>query len=126
MDSSTFANPESVSEAVPQIPAEAQPAFQRAALYDAEAAGKAVVEVGGVVSPGAAVVNDQEKFAASALPAVSVIPTAPPDRVAVYVVEALSGAVGCSVAAEPLPDTDAATAAPAGSRNTNVLAVTLE
>src|SRR5580765_4858812 len=126
MDSSTFASPDPVSDALPQTPAEGQPAFQRAALYEAAAAGKVVVDVGGVVSPGAAVVNDQEKSAASALPAVSVIPTAPPDRVAVYVVDALSGAVGCNVAAEPLADTDATTDAPPGSRNTNVLDVTLE
>ena len=54
------------------------------------------------------------------------IPEAPPDSVAVYVVDALSGAVGCNVAAEPLADTDAATDAPPETRNTNVLVVTLE
>jgi len=59
------------------------------------------------------------------LPAVSVIPTAPPDRVAVYVVEGASDAVGSNGAVEPLADTYAATGAPPGSRNTNVLELTL-
>jgi hypothetical protein len=44
----------------------------------------------------------------------------------VYVVDGLSGAFGCRVAAEPLPDTDAATVAPPASRRTNVLDVTLD
>jgi len=50
MESSTFFTPDWASAAVPQIPGEAQPAFQRAALYDAEAAGETVVETGGVLS----------------------------------------------------------------------------
>src|SRR6185312_14981924 len=50
----------------------------------APAAGTVLATVGGVVS-GATVVNDQEKSAASALPARSFTP--PPTSVAVYVVE---------------------------------------
>jgi hypothetical protein len=53
------------------------------------------------------------------------IPDAPPESVAVYVVDGASGAVGSSVAVEPLADTDAATVAPSASRSTNVLDVTL-
>ena len=54
------------------------------------------------------------------------IPEAPPDNVAVYVVDAARGAVGSNVAVEPLADTDAATVEPPGLRNTNVLDVTLD
>jgi hypothetical protein len=54
------------------------------------------------------------------------IPEAPPDNVAVYVVDVASGALGCRVAVDPLADTDAATVAPSASRSTNVLDVTLD
>jgi hypothetical protein len=53
------------------------------------------------------------------------IPDAPPESVAVYVVDAASAEVGCKVAVEPLADTDAATGEPPASRRTNVLDVTL-
>jgi hypothetical protein len=53
------------------------------------------------------------------------IPEAPPDSVAVYVVDDASEPVGSNVAVEPLADTDAVTLAPPLSRRMNALEVTL-
>ena len=58
-------------------------------------AGVRAVIVGGAVS---AVVNDQDASAASAFPARSFTPLAPPTTVAVYVVTSASAAVGVRVA----------------------------
>src|SRR5689334_8531084 len=87
-------------------------------------AGEIAVTVGGVVSPGAAVVNDQETLAASAFPATSLArgSVAPPLTVAVYVAEAASALLGVSVATsvEALYVTVAGTSAFDASRNSNV------
>ena len=87
-------------------------------------AGVTAVTAGGVVSAGI-VVNDHVKSEASAFPAVSLIPAEPPTSVAVYVVPACRLALGCSVAVEPLADTEAATALPPPSRRTKLVPVTL-
>src|SRR5438128_7900925 len=77
----------------------------------------------------AAVVNDQVKFAASALPATSFArgSAVPPLTVAVYVFENASPKFGVSVAVgvSPPTDTEAATRAPVGSRSSNVVVLTV-
>ena len=64
-------------------------------------AGVTLVTVGAVVS-GTAVVNDQTTLLASALPARSFTPLAPPVSVAVYVVDMASAPDGVSVATRVL------------------------
>jgi hypothetical protein len=58
------------------------------------------------------------------LPARSFTP--PATSVAVYIADGESEALGCNVAVEPLPDTDAGTAVPLLSRKTKLLVVTLD
>src|SRR3954466_5802653 len=71
---------------------------------------------------GPAVVNDQVKSAASALPAESLIPVGPDFSVAVYAVEKASEEDGSSVtfSVPASQATLAATAAPPGPRSVNV------
>src|SRR4051794_22520989 len=93
--------------------------------FVAPLAGVTAATVGGVVST-ASVVKDQEKFDVRGLPAGCLIPLAPPSRVAVYVVEDVSAALGCSVADEPLAETVAGTIFPLPSRRTKLVPVTLD
>jgi hypothetical protein len=84
-------------------------------------------QVGGV-GGGPLVVKDQLKSLVMALPASSLTPAGPPLTVAVYLVPEASAEIGISVlvGVSPPACADAGTRFPSGSRNSNVVAFTVD